>query len=411
MTGMNTAELQLLISAKDVASGVIRGVAGALVGSLGGALADVARAAADDEANVLKLRGALEGSGASWEAYSGLIDAQIKKGQGLAFTDTQIRDSLATLVSTTGEMNDSLRIQNIAMDLARLRGIDLSEATNVVAKAAAGNTTQLGRMFPATKEAANATEALAIVQKIAAGQAELYGNSTAGAIFKTKDAVDEWRESIGASLGPLQGVIALLPGFSMGLTSVSTLLAVVTPAQWKWVASTAAAAGLYIALAAAIALVVVALIQIKETVDVVREHWDVFVYALTHGRLNDIPVFGFFFSKVQQVLGLIDAVRNAWSVLTGLFGGGGGGGFSLPKIELPQFGEGGVVPGPVGRPIPIIAHGGERVVPVGGASGGITVVVNVNGDVNDGFRFEQRVRAAVADGIRHGGFRGIIPRE
>ena len=52
--------------------------------------------------------------------------------------------------------------------------------------------------------------------------------------------------------------------------------------------------------------------------------------------------------------------------------------------ELPSFAGGGIVPGPVGQPVPIIAHGGERVVEQGQPAGGVTVIVqgSINGDAH-----------------------------
>ena len=61
-------------------------------------------------------------------------------------------------------------------------------------------------------------ELFAAIQQKFGGQAEAYGNITSASIFKVKDSIDEWKESIGASLGPAQGFIALLPGMSAGLS-------------------------------------------------------------------------------------------------------------------------------------------------------------------------------------------------
>jgi len=43
------------------------------------------------------------------------------------------------------------------------------------------------------------------------------------------------------------------------------------------------------------------------------------------------------------------------------------------------FAEGGIVPGPIGAPVPAIVHGGETVIPVGGGAGGDTFNITVNG--------------------------------
>jgi hypothetical protein len=48
---------------------------------------------------------------------------------------------------------------------------------------------------------------------------------------------------------------------------------------------------------------------------------------------------------------------------------------TIPRGALPTFAKGGTVPGPLGSPQLVVAHGGEEVVP-SGAGGGLTVVFN-----------------------------------
>ena len=94
----------------------------------------------------------------------------------------------------------------------------------------------------------------------------------------------------------------------------------------------------------------------------------------------------------------LDNVREAWSGITGKIGdaiskfrewsgldGGGGGG--SPNLENRE--HGGIVPGPIGQPVPMIAHGGERITPrtgvdsSGGSSGGGGgISISFNGPVN-----------------------------
>jgi len=54
-------------------------------------------------------------------------------------------------------------------------------------------------------------------------------------------------------------------------------------------------------------------------------------------------------------------------------GGKGWEGFNIPAVELPSFKNGGIVPGMIGQPVPILAHGGERV----SSNGGGTPVFNI----------------------------------
>lgn len=406
---MNPSEIQLLLTAKDMASGVVRAAAGILASSLVTGLGNVARMAAEDEANTEKLRIAVENTGTAYADLEPIIAARIKQGQDLAFSDDKTRDALAALAATTGSTESALRLLGQAQDLSRAKNMDLTAAAELVGKVAMGNTSILKRYGVVLDEGAGATEALAALQQKFGGQAEAYGNTTKAAIERTKDSIDEWRESVGAALGPAGQYLALLGDMSPAVTAVSGALGLLTPAMWGAVGSFIAAAAPVIAVTVAVVAVGVALYQVWETVSLVRDNWDKFVYALTTGRLNDIPVFGFIFGKIRDLMGFLDGIRQAWDNLTSMFANG----ISFPKIELPHFASGGVVPGPVGAAVPIIAHAGERIIPVGGGGGGGdvgggSVNITVYGSVIGITDLESRIRAAVTDGKRAGAFRGVI---
>lgn len=74
-----------------------------------------------------------------------------------------------------------------------------------------------------------------------------------------------------------------------------------------------------------------------------------------------------------------------------------GGIFSLPLAgTLPGFQEGGIVPGRLGSPVPILAHAGERVIPAGRSAGpgagGNVISVTYNVNVSDKAEFESMLR-------------------
>lgn len=195
-------------------------------------------------------------------------------------------------------------------------------------------------------------------------------------------------------------------------------------------------------------LVVAALLQIKETVDLVRDNWDKFVFALKSGKLNDIPVFGFFFEKVSVLLAAIETIRNAWDGLRRLLG-------QDVAVRQPTFGATGKTfdeivasqrlaqsgleslrpPAPLqgtgavsivgGVPLdefgtPIFQHGGVmpwtgyahlekgEIVSRPGQGGGVTINVIFSGNVYGMADFEDRVAEVVRDRARGGGFRGIL---
>lgn len=83
-------------------------------------------------------------------------------------------------------------------------------------------------------------------------------------------------------------------------------------------------------------------------------------------------------SLVEWIGRLATAARNALGPIadladkaSGLLGTLGRVGGSLLLPGIPFFQDGGIVPGPIGAPRLIVAHGGEEVIPVGGSSSGI----------------------------------------
>ncbi len=68
-----------------------------------------------------------------------------------------------------------------------------------------------------------------------------------------------------------------------------------------------------------------------------------------------------------------------------------------PPVLPEGFQHGGIVPGPLGQPIPIIAHGGEQFLGAGKAAGEIIVNVNVEGSVIAERDFAETIRQLFYD--------------
>jgi hypothetical protein len=84
----------------------------------------------------------------------------------------------------------------------------------------------------------------------------------------------------------------------------------------------------------------------------------------------------------------------------------GGKGFSLNIPEIPSLAAGGIVTSPT---LAMIGEAGpEAVIPLGsrGAAGGITI--NILGPTYGFDDFEEKVTEAIQDGVRRGGFGGIL---
>lgn len=184
--------------------GMVAKVAGFTVvaGAAVAGLLELGRAAADDAREAAALELAVRNAGAATGDWVGAIDRAIAAGEELAFSDSQVRESLTTLVAATGSMTEATEGLALAQDLARLKGIDLSTATDAVAKAQDGNATALGRLLKLSTEGKDATEILAEAQRLAAGQAELYGDSQAGAADRAGIKLAELGEKVGTFVQP-----------------------------------------------------------------------------------------------------------------------------------------------------------------------------------------------------------------
>ena len=84
-----------------------------------GFLMDAARAAAEDEAATARPERAVRNLGGNYVETMKKVNDAIAAGQRLAFTDDEVRDSFQFLAAATGDVDEALRRQAAAMDLAR----------------------------------------------------------------------------------------------------------------------------------------------------------------------------------------------------------------------------------------------------------------------------------------------------
>ena len=176
--------------------------AGAAI-AVGGAMFAAAKAAGEEDASIARLNAAISANTTLTDEQTKQMDAAIEARQNLAFSDDSLRDSLARLVPRTKDVSKAIELQAIAMDFARLRGIDLSTASDLVGKVFSGNTSILSRYGFTVEKGTTATQALAMIQKAAAGQAEAYGQTTQGALESIQIAIDNTVEDIGRVVLPI----------------------------------------------------------------------------------------------------------------------------------------------------------------------------------------------------------------
>jgi hypothetical protein len=199
------------------------GVAGTAVVALKG----MAEGAAADQAEQDRLTAAIAAATGSTVDQTAAVDAAIAAGQERAFTDSQTRDALQSLVTSTGDLTAATGLLGTAQDIARFAGVDLATAADAVAKANAGQDGALRKMLPGLAQGATATDTLANAQALAAGQADAYGKTTEGAMAKSADAVGELGETVGSALLPM--LDAILPALIPVIQSLGKLIQAILP--------------------------------------------------------------------------------------------------------------------------------------------------------------------------------------
>jgi hypothetical protein len=208
----------------------VAALAGA-VGIAANVIADMTTAAADDQAEQARLEAAYAASGAAVGDWAAITDAAIKTAQDKAFSDTEARDALQSLVTTTGDASAAAALLGPAMDIARLSGVDLATAADAVAKANEGQDGALRKLIPGLAQGATAADTLANATAAAAGQADTYASSAAGMQKKGANAFGELSETIGSVFLPiLQEILPVLVPIIQSLGElISAVLPIITP--------------------------------------------------------------------------------------------------------------------------------------------------------------------------------------
>lgn len=164
---------------------------------------DAAKAAAEDEAATARLEQALRNAGGAFDENVKKVNDRIAAGQKLAYSDDAVRDSFQTLLAATGDVDEALKRQALAMDFARGAGIPLGQASKLLGKVTSENVEAFKRMGITIGEGATEAEAFAVIQEKFAGQSETYAKSTAGQFEIMKIKMGEVQETIGAALLPV----------------------------------------------------------------------------------------------------------------------------------------------------------------------------------------------------------------
>lgn len=188
------------IAAKGL--GLIEHAAHQALDAVGDALIDVVKAGIASEASMQKLTTSLKANVAGWDGNTEAIDRTTKANLDFGFSAIEQRDSLARLVAATHSTAGAFEVLHVAMDLARFKGISLSDATDALTKVEAGSYRILKSLGIVLKANATQTDALAAVEKVAGGQAEDYAETVGGKLLVAQTKFGDEMERLGEKVLP-----------------------------------------------------------------------------------------------------------------------------------------------------------------------------------------------------------------
>lgn len=215
--------LDIIIKAKDEASGVLDGIKGNL-GKIGiasaaagavitGALGVAVKAAAEAQVQTAKFNATMEAMGAAGAKAAPLIQKAAQAAVQLGFDDEDAANSMAKFFQSTKSVTEAVKLNALAMDLARAKNIDLNSATTLVGQVMAGNGRVLKQYGIDLKEAGSPLAALGELQTKVAGQSKAFAATASGSLAVLDASFGNLKEQIGAALIPAltQLVSAIAP--------------------------------------------------------------------------------------------------------------------------------------------------------------------------------------------------------
>lgn len=226
--------------------------------------------------------------------------------------------------------------------------------------------------------------------------------------------------SFATALGPL---VIMIPALTTAIAAMGSTQVIQTAITVLQTAATSAGAAAMTALNIAmgpISLIILGIIAAIVAAILIFKNWDKIVGTF---KTTWETVWGALEAPVKLVIDALKGYVNVWiTAVNAIIGGlnkisvkipkwvpGFGGkqfGINLPLI--PKLAEGGIVSKPT---LAMIGEAGpEAVVPLGrgGGVGATTLTINILGPTYGFDDFEERVTEAIQDGVRRGGFGGIL---
>ena len=184
--------------------------------ALGGA---AVKSAQEEAIGIKQLDQALLNAGSSYDSQREAIERVIAAQQNKTnFGDEAQRAALMNLVGISGDYEKSMAALPAVLDLAAARGMDLSAASTLVARAVNGETSALTRYGVTVDKGASSTEVITAIMAKFGGQAE----ANADPLVQLKNRTGDLQQEFGKALLPaLTKVVYLFEKVTRNLIAFS----------------------------------------------------------------------------------------------------------------------------------------------------------------------------------------------
>lgn len=152
-------------------------------------------------------------------------ESMIKMG----FDDEATAESVSRLALVTKDYDQALKLNQLAMDVARNKNIDLATATTLVTQVTQGNGRVLKQYGIELSETASAADNLATLQDKVKGSTEAFAETAPGKLAAVKAEWGNMKEELGDKLQPalmelLELFQSMMPGIIMLVNKLGTAL-------------------------------------------------------------------------------------------------------------------------------------------------------------------------------------------
>ena len=160
------------------------------------------KAASEAEVEMAKFNTTLKSMGPIGEKARDALLKTAAAAVKLGFDDEEAANSLAKLFQRTKSVTKAQTLLTLSMDLARAKGIGLTQSTNLINLALSGGGKALMQYGISIKDTASPMEALSILQEKVGGQAGAFAQTFAGSMAIMSTQTQNLKEAMGSALLP-----------------------------------------------------------------------------------------------------------------------------------------------------------------------------------------------------------------